>query len=85
MAKRKSAKGQTTVYKTYTNYTSVQNVYHNKKMQLPSFSEITYVQLTTMAELLSQHKIASIHPVRYLKTIEVIKSDLLTQTPGHVF
>jgi hypothetical protein len=54
-------------------------------MQLPSFSEITYVQLTTMAELLSQHKIASIHPVRYLKTIEVIKSDLLTQTPGHVF
>jgi hypothetical protein len=25
-------------------------------MQLPSFSEITYVQLTTMAELLSQHK-----------------------------
>jgi hypothetical protein len=85
MAKRKSAKGQTMVSKTYTNYTSVQNVYHSKKMQLSSFSEITYVQLTTMAELLSQHKIASIHPVRYLNTIEVIKSDLLTQTPGHVF
>jgi hypothetical protein len=66
---------RTTVYKTYTNYTSVQNVYHNMKLQLPSFSEITYVQLPTMAELLTQHIIASTHPVRFLNTIEVIKSD----------
>ena len=85
MAKRKSTKGQTKVYNTYTNYTSVQNVYHNMKLQLPSFSKITYVQLPTMAELLAQHIIASTHPVRFLNTIEVIKSDLLAQTPGHVF
>jgi hypothetical protein len=55
------------------------------KLQLPSFSKITYVQLPTMAELLAQHIIASTHPVRFLNTIEVIKSDLLAQTPGHVF
>jgi hypothetical protein len=38
-----------------------------------------------MAELLTQHKIASTHPVRFLNTIEVLKSDFLTQTLGHVF
>jgi hypothetical protein len=38
-----------------------------------------------MAELLAQHKIASTHPVRFLSTIEILKSDFSTQTPGHVF
>ena len=33
-----------------------------------------------MAELLTQHKIASTNPVRFLSTIEVLKSDFLTQT-----
>ena len=31
-----------------------------------------------MAELLTQHKIATTHPVRFLNTIEVLKSDFLT-------
>ena len=72
MAKRKSTEGQTTIYKTYTNYTSVQNVYHNTILQPPSLSEITYVQLPTMEELLTQHKIASTHPVIYLNTMEAL-------------
>jgi len=34
-----------------------------------------------MAELLTQHKIATTHQVRFLNTIVVRKSDFLTQTP----
>ena len=49
--------------------------------QLFRMFNTTYVQLPIMAELLTQHKIATTHQVRFLNTIVVRKSDFLTQTP----